>query len=126
MANVKRSLQSVKTLSKLLDGRRARTPAGALLEMSGMANEKVLLTKELERGIRRRAEIEHRLAEIEAKTQRLMAYIQQDHGAIAAASMAQAEPGTPRPAATDEARPAMAAPGTAPAPCQFKTIELNY
>lgn len=116
MTTERRSLQSIKTMGKLLDGRRARTPAGALLEMSAMANEKVLLTKELERSVRRRAEIEARLAEIYAKTQRLLAYVQDPTAAIAAA---------PLPAAGDPATAAAAAQASALAG-RFKATELHY
>ena len=59
-----------------MDNRRARTPSGALLEMSAMANEKTLLHKELARWKRRYVEIQTRLGEIAAKERRLLALVQ--------------------------------------------------
>jgi hypothetical protein len=76
MASVKRGVQSIRTMGVLVDKRRARTPAGALLELSAMANEKQLLQRELARWGRRHAEIQVRLGEIAAKEQRLMAVVQ--------------------------------------------------
>ncbi len=69
-------MTSIKTMGGLLDNRRARTPSGALLEMSAMSNEKTLLHRELARWKRRHAEIEKRLGEIAAKERRLLAVVQ--------------------------------------------------
>ena len=76
-------------MGALVDSRRTRSAAGALLELSAMANEKLLLNKELERWKGRHAEIQKRLAEIAAKEQRLMAMVQAaPGGAIAHAPAA--------------------------------------
>lgn len=71
-------MQSIRTMGALVDNRRVRTPAGALLEMSAMANEKLLLQKELQRWERRHIEIKNRLIAIAAKERRLLAVIQAD------------------------------------------------
>ncbi len=76
MAKEIRGVTSIKTMGGLLDNRRARTPSGALLEMSAMSNEKTLLHKELARWKRRHLEIEKRLGEIAAKERRLLAVVQ--------------------------------------------------
>ncbi len=78
MANPRRGVQSIRTMGALVDNRRVRTPAGALLEMSAMANEKLLLQKELQRWDRRFVEIQNRLAAIAAKERRLLKVIQGD------------------------------------------------
>lgn len=75
---IRRGAQSIRTMGALVDNRRVRTPAGALLEMSTMANEKLLLQKELQRWEHRHVEIQNRLAAIAAKERRLMAVIQGD------------------------------------------------
>ncbi len=72
---IKKSLQSIRTMAGLLDGRRARSTAGALLELSGLANERQRLQQELDRGQRRQAEIHARLEEIAAKEKRLQKFI---------------------------------------------------
>ena len=124
MASEKRGLQGIKTTGALLDTRRARTPAGALLELSAMANEKNLLNKELARWKRRHAEIQARLDQIRAKEQKLLALVQGsdvttlDVGRVASGS------GDGRP--TPQAKPTSA---SAPAPAagrSFKVTELNY
>lgn len=76
MAKELRGVTSIKTMGGLLDNRRARTPSGALLEMSAMSNEKTLLHRELARWKRRHAEIQKRLGEIAAKERRLLAVVQ--------------------------------------------------
>jgi hypothetical protein len=76
MAKEIRSVKSIKTMGGLLDNRRARTPSGALLEMSAMSNEKTLLHRELVRWKRRHVEIQRRLTEIAAKERRLLAVVQ--------------------------------------------------
>ena len=78
MANEQRVSRKIRTMGALMDNRRARTPAGAHLEMSAMANEKVLLQKELARWKHRHIEIQTRLGEIAAKERRLIAVIQAD------------------------------------------------
>jgi hypothetical protein len=72
----RKSVRGIRTMGALVDSRRTRTAAGALLELSAMANEKLLLHKELERSKNRKAEIQKRLGEIAAKEQRLMAIVQ--------------------------------------------------
>lgn len=113
----KRGLQGIRTISALLDNRRARTPAGALLELSTMANEKTLLQKELARWKRRHAEIQARLGEIAAKEQRLLAYVQNPN---AAAVVANASGRTP----TIDADPGAAA--TPPFPQNLRVKEFTY
>jgi hypothetical protein len=71
-----RGVNSIKTMGSLLDNRRARTPSGALLEMSTMSNEKTLLHRELARWKRRHLQIQKRLAEIAAKERRLLTVVQ--------------------------------------------------
>jgi hypothetical protein len=87
VANEKRGIQGIRTMGALLDTRRARTPAGALLELSAMANEKVLLQNELKRQARRNAEINKRLNEIAAKEQRLLALVQDPASALVCGSV---------------------------------------
>jgi len=62
-------------MAGLSDRQRNRTPSGALLEMSALANEKQRLNQELAAAQRRHAEIESRLAEIAAKERRLQQYV---------------------------------------------------
>lgn len=81
MAIERKGVTGIRTMAALLDSRRARTAAGALLELSAMANEKLLLQKELQRWARRHKEIQFRLREIAAKEQRLMALVQAEAGA---------------------------------------------
>jgi hypothetical protein len=71
VASERRGLLGIKSIGALLDSRRARTPGGAFLELSSLANEKVRLQKELDRWTRRRAEIEARLVEIRVKEEKL-------------------------------------------------------
>lgn len=73
MASEMKSIRGIRTMGRLVDGRRVRTPAGALIELSAIANEKQLLKRELDRYARRHVEIEARLTEIAAKEARLMA-----------------------------------------------------
>jgi hypothetical protein len=77
MGSVKRSLRSVKTVGALADRRRARTSAGALMELAGMANERKRLELEMDRLRRRGAEIDVRLAEIADKERRLYAFVKE-------------------------------------------------
>jgi uncharacterized protein (DUF3084 family) len=71
-----KGVRSIRTMGALVDSRRTRTAAGALLELSAIANEKLLIQKELERWTRRHGEIQTRLGEIAAKETRLMAMVQ--------------------------------------------------
>ena len=86
MPNERKSVQSIRTMGALVDSRRTRSAAGALLELSAMANEKMLLQKELERWKRRHKEISTRLTELAAKERRLMALVQQPPAAPRARS----------------------------------------
>lgn len=70
-ADKTRSLRSIRTLGSLVDRRKARNRAGALIELSALAYEKELLGRELDRWARRQKEIEARLAEIREKETRL-------------------------------------------------------
>ncbi|MGQ0708629.1 MAG: hypothetical protein ACT4NV_02660 [Rhodoferax sp.] len=79
-------MQHIKTLAGLVDGRRARTSAGALLELSMLEMEKQRLTKEMERSERRCSEIRGRIAEIQAKQQRLQRFVDRPQGELAAAA----------------------------------------
>jgi hypothetical protein len=83
--NERRSIQSIRTMGALVDSRRTRSAAGALLELSAMANEKMLLHKELERWTRRHKEIQARLSDLGTKEQRLLALVQ-SKGAVAAST----------------------------------------
>ncbi len=67
----KRGLQSVKTMNCLVDRRRIRSSAEALMELSVLANEKQRLHQEMERARRRITDIEQRLTEIADKETRL-------------------------------------------------------
>ena len=92
MAEARRGLPSVKTVRAFLDGRRARTAGGAYLELSAIANERFLLTRELERWKRRRIEIDDRLAAIAKKEALLLAVTQSEapkHEGLAAAQNTQ-------------------------------------
>jgi hypothetical protein len=84
--NERKSVQNIRTMGALVDSRRTRSAAGALLELSAMANEKMLLQKELTRWTRRHKEIQARLGEIAAKEQRLMALVQGPGAVIALAA----------------------------------------
>ncbi len=65
----------------LVDGRRTRTTAGALLEMSALANQKHRLQQERERWVRRQAEIKARLAAIKEKERRLSKFVKNPRAA---------------------------------------------
>ena len=75
MASPKRGMQGVRTMGGLVDRRRARTSAGALMELSVLANEKKRLEQERDRVRRRQAEIDGRLAEIVDKERRLYEFV---------------------------------------------------
>jgi hypothetical protein len=72
MAFERRGVQGIRTMAALVDQRRTRTAAGALIELSALANEKLLLDREVARASRRGIEIQRRLKEIAAKEDRLM------------------------------------------------------
>jgi hypothetical protein len=75
MATDKRGVQQIKTMGGIVDGRRTRTSAGALLELSMLEMEKTRLSKELERAQRRSLEIQARVLEIETKQVRLQKFV---------------------------------------------------
>ena len=76
MAFERKGVQGIRTMAALVDQRRTRTPAGALIELSALANEKLLLDREVARASRRGIEIQRRLKEIAAKEGRLMKFAQ--------------------------------------------------
>ena len=76
MAHEKRSVQHIKTMGGLVDGRRSRTSAGALLELSMLEMEKQRLGNELQRAKQRSIEIQGRLTEIETKQLRLYRFVE--------------------------------------------------
>lgn len=71
MSSDKRGVQQIKTMGGIVDARRIRTSAGALLELSMLEMEKQRLMKEMKRAERRCIEIRARVAEIETKQVRL-------------------------------------------------------
>jgi tRNA-dihydrouridine synthase len=75
MRSAVKGSRSSRTMRALVDRRRTRTPAGALLELSALASEKELLKREVERWNRRNVEIQTRLADIADKERRLMAVV---------------------------------------------------
>lgn len=80
MGPERRGVQQIRTLAGLVDGRRSRTSAGALLELSMLEMEKTRLTKEMQRADRRCAEIRTRLAEITVKQQRIHRFVEKPQG----------------------------------------------
>lgn len=123
MARERRGVQGIRTMGALVDSRRTRTAAGALLELSAMANEKLLLTKELERWKVRHVEIRRRLAEIATKERRLMAYVQGE--------AVPGDPAAPSAAPSDRATSAIEQPtqdwSAEPPPGRRVTFtEFNY
>ncbi len=115
MAFERRGVQGIRTMAALVDQRRTRTPAGALIELSALANEKLLLDREISRAARRGIEIERRLKEIAAKEDRLMKLAQ---GAAYAPEPVQHM----RPVATT----APVNTAEMPASSRFKISEFNY
>ncbi|MBI4720312.1 MAG: hypothetical protein HY770_03635 [Chitinivibrionia bacterium] len=80
MGRERRGVTHIHTMAGLVDGRRARSPHGALLELSMLELEKVRLTREMQRADRRCADIRKRLAEIDAKQHRLQRFVEEPHG----------------------------------------------
>ncbi|MGC8642539.1 MAG: hypothetical protein ACP5XB_22005 [Isosphaeraceae bacterium] len=120
MAIDRKGVMGIRTMAALVDQRRTRTAAGALLELSALANEKLLLEREVARASRRGAEIRRRLKEIAAKEDRLMKIVQ---GA------------PPAQAASVQAVPPQTPPSPAPEPVavadpvltgRFKISEFSY
>jgi len=77
MATPRRGLRGVKTMAGLSDRRRSRSTAGALMELSVLANEKERLGRELATAERRGTDIQTRLAEIAEKEGRLKTFIKE-------------------------------------------------
>ncbi|MBI2833991.1 MAG: hypothetical protein HYX76_06140 [Acidobacteria bacterium] len=67
----RRGVQQIRTMARLVDGRRSRTAHGALLELSMLEMEKQRLLREMQRAERRCTEIRRRVADINVKEQRL-------------------------------------------------------
>ena len=112
----------------LLDNRKARTPSGALLELSAMSNEKNLLHRELTRWKRRHQEIRRRLAEIAAKERRLLAVVQ--GGEMALGVVTPSETSDPAAEADLQALGLPSPPSLTHVPIdvvnRFKVQELSY
>lgn len=93
MASEKRGVLNIKTMAGLVDGRRIRTSAGALLEMSMIEMEKQRLRKEMLRAEQRSAEIRARMAELEVKQHRLQQFVERPNvDAPLASSLGAAAP----------------------------------
>jgi hypothetical protein len=75
MVTEKRGVQQIKTMGGIVDGRRTRTSAGALLELSMLEMEKQRLSKEMKRAETRCLEIRARVTEIESKQVRLQRFV---------------------------------------------------
>ncbi len=115
MAFERRGVQGIRTMAVLVDQRRTRTPAGAFIELSALANEKLLLDREVARASRRGIEIQRRLMEIAVKEDRLM-------------KLAQGAALPPEPVSETKPVPS-AAPRTSmelPTSSRFKVSEFNY
>lgn len=82
MKGERKTTQNIKTIGALLDRRRVRTPGGAMLELSTLANERTRLQHELDRLKRRRAQIDARLAAIAAKERWLRSLAEQAAGDV--------------------------------------------
>ena len=83
MTHERKSVQQIRTLSELVDRRRTRTSAGALLELSMLETEKMRLARELRRTTARCKEIEDRMAEINTKQVRLKQFVDEPTAAAA-------------------------------------------
>ena len=115
MSFERRGVRGIKTMAALVDQRRTRTPAGALIELSALANEKLLLEREVARTSRRGVDIQRRFLEIAAKEDRLMKFAQ---GVIP----------PPGPIVQTETAPSAAprTPMELPTSSRFKVSEFNY
>jgi predicted nuclease with TOPRIM domain len=111
MAIEKRGVQQIKTIAGLVDARRSRTSAGALLELSMMEMEKQRLSKEMLRAELRCREIRARTAEIEFKQCRLQRFLSKSVGDVM----------TIQAPTSAEQLPIHSAP-----PNQFKRRQLSY
>ena len=84
MATEKRGVLHIKTMAALVDVRRSRTSAGALLELSMLEMEKQRLNKEKARAEQRGLEINGRINEIEVKQRRLQSFVERPSAEIQA------------------------------------------
>jgi hypothetical protein len=115
-----RGVMQIKTMASLVDARRIRTSAGALLELSMLEMEKERLKKEMLRAEQRLNEIRSRTGEIEAKQQRLNLFV--DRSAVT----------NPASAAAQAGQPVMGPAAAAPFPIHhaptdgFKRRQLSY
>lgn len=66
-----KGVQSIRTTRALLDARRVKSSAGALMELAALATERQRLLAEVERWLRRQSEIQLRLEEIAEREVRL-------------------------------------------------------
>lgn len=92
MTTDKRGVQQIKTMGGIVDGRRTRTSAGALLELSMLEMERQRLMKEMQRTERRCTEIRARVAEIETKQVRLQRFVDKPYGEMQANQALAATP----------------------------------
>ena len=74
MAKNRKGVRSIRTMGGIADRRRVRTPAGALMEMSALANEKARLVMEVSRWRLRETQIKAQLSEIEERRRWLASF----------------------------------------------------
>jgi hypothetical protein len=82
VATEKRGVRQIKTMGGIVDGRRVRTSAGALLELSMLEMEKQRLSAEMKRAENRCIEIRARVTEIETKQVRLQRFVDRPKAAF--------------------------------------------
>ncbi len=92
MVPARKGVRNIKTMAGLVERRRTRTAAGALLELSTLANERERLNQELAVAARRRKDIDARLMEIAEKQQRLQAFVKNPTMVAARARSNASEP----------------------------------
>ncbi len=98
MAIERRAVLHIKTMAELVDVRRSRTSAGALLELAMLEMEKQRLKKEMLRAESRGAEIATRMQEIETKQVRLQSFVERpvmDYPSVPSRSSLGAAPALP-------------------------------
>lgn len=95
MATEIRGVLNIKTMAGLVDGRRTRTSAGALLELSMLEMEKQRLKKEMLRTEQRNTDIRTRIYEIETKQHRLQVFLERPIGEYQSAPPLSAAPPLP-------------------------------
>jgi hypothetical protein len=72
----RRGVTNLRTMAGLVDGRRKRTSYGALLELSMLEMERLRLAGEITRANLRSADINKRIAEIDTKKIKLLAFVE--------------------------------------------------